>query len=120
MKGLGDKCQDIVDNFLCHDIVDNALEPLSHDRSGYDECPSLIGGIHEKKRMHRNDNGPLSNMEKPETHPMFISPLVARKRGSTSGGLAMPQTIPTGTWIDPDVPSAAPNTRLGTSKQSSR
>ena len=22
---LSDKCQDIVDNFLCHDIVDNAL-----------------------------------------------------------------------------------------------
>ena len=80
---------------------------------------SLIGGIHEKKRLNRNDNGPLSNMEKPETHPIVTSRLVARKRGSTSGWLAMPRTIPAGTWIDPDAPSAALTTRLGTSKQSS-
>lgn len=117
---LRDKCHDIVDNFLCHDIVDNAFEQLCYDWNRYDECPSRIGGMYEKKQLNRNDNGLLINMGTPATRPIFISRLVARKRGSTSGWLAMPRTILTGTWIDPAVPSAAPNTRPGTSKKSSR
>ena len=74
----------------------------------------------KKKRLDRNDNGPLSNMGKPETRPIFISRLVARKRGSTSGWLAMIRPISTGPWREADAPSTALTTRLGKSKPLSR